>query len=709
MSNRYEISRLIGKGRTGGVYEAYDSVLNRPIALRRFFSEHGNSDMSDYSMEFQNLHAILTTWKHPNLATVFSGGVDQDGAYIASEFVHGKLLESRLDEGRFGLREFFEFAINILEGLQLPHAHNFAHGGLNTNSIMLEAQPQGGNIARIIDLGLAHMIPLINPENFRLAFSDPALMAPELFEGQMATPASDVYMCGNLFYLCLAGGHPLSGLPLDEAYDKHAGHSFAPVTGYRTSCPPQIAQWIEMLTQPNPLHRPQSASDALAMMPNITEIAPEFFESEGLAHTTQGVGASYYGAEQGYVSPPTSPMPTYLPPASTPSYSQPTNYAPVGGAFRNRQLPKVLESNRSSSSATPIVICVVIGLVLILALSLAGGGGKNKVAQTRTKNYSHEAETFNERFKSDSDSQTNFTEVSGPSDLDRVAAKASLEDPDFYNTGSVVVDPLSVSSAPKIEVGSANIKTVSTVAIDNSSKEIIPRVPEITLEPETIEFESADIYEIQAPADKGVIAFAKPGVKIEFNSEDVVYRDHNTLSTAKARPQSLDEPQIIDWMVQNGEDLISYPDSRYKIERIQVGEFGPGKKEHDTTNLYRSKHFITQRGGYGYRPYTGFKHGCGIKYSLTVPTDHVGSLSLKIHSEEVGLELLYVLTRSSKTEVCEVLLSEKTKELVGHIGVFELTNPQAGEQVTLSVLSNNLSTNSEDFMFGTTALLVLNH
>ncbi len=699
MSNRYGISRLIGKGRTGGVYEAHDSVLNRPIALRRFFSEGGNSDMSDYRTEFDNLHTILTTWKHPNLATVYSGGVDEDGAFIATELVYGKLLENRLNEGRFGLREFFEFAIDVLEGLRLPHSHNFAHGGLNTNSIILEQQVQGGQRARIIDLGLAHMIPLINPGNLRLAFSDPALMAPELFEGQMATPASDVYMCGNLFYLCLAGGHPVSGLPLDEAYDKHAAHAFAPVTGYRASCPPQIGQWIELLTQANPLNRPQNAMEALSIMPKIHEISPGFFEEEDFAHTMPAPQEGYYGVEQNYAD-----HNGMYGPAATPSMygSAVTPAVSRGGALGGRQIPKVLASNGGSRSAAPAVISVIVGVILFVGLLAMNRGGKTKTS--RTNDYSHDAETFNERFKGDSDSETSSNGLPNVSILDSIDSETTLEDPDLYTTDRVTVDPLGASAGPKVKAG---VSSLEAEQADKEQEEV--KVPELTLDLGGVEFEATDTYQLEAPTDSEAIAYATSNVTLEFAPSNVTYGEHKTLFVSSSTAQHLSESRVADWMIQNGEDLIVHPSAKYGIERSSVGEFEAGKIERETTLQYRSSHFVPQ-GGYSYWPYTGFSDGCGFKYTMTVPAEHVGPLRVKLHTEEVGLELIYELNRSSKSHTSRILVSEKVTFCTGHVGIFEIADPQEGETISFTVLSNKLSTNEEDVAFGSPALIVLkNH
>ncbi len=279
MSDRYEIESLIGKGRTGGVYEALDTVLHRKVALRRFYSEQGDTDTSRWQDKFDYLTGYLSSLAHPNLATVYDAGIDDDGAYLTTEFAPHPTLDDRLLQGRLELDEFWAMATDILEALAVPHARDFTHSGLTTKSIILHPRSRGDVRYRIIDLGQAWLIPLINPDNPLLSLADPAIMAPELFEKHNPTPQTDVYMIGMLFYLALAGGHPFAGLPAEEAHERHLNHSLAPITGYRTSVPPEISDWLEILTQADPKLRPQNATEALNLLPLKSSINKAFFQT----------------------------------------------------------------------------------------------------------------------------------------------------------------------------------------------------------------------------------------------------------------------------------------------------------------------------------------------------------------------------------------------------------------------------------------------
>jgi len=352
MNDRYEIVRLIGKGRTGGVYEAIDSVLSRKVAVRRFFSEHGNTDTSRWADEFEHLTNHLTRFEHPSLCVVYDAGIDDDGAYVITEFLNYPTLHDRLKNGRVELREFWDLAVHILEALSIPHASGFAHSGLSTRSIMLRPRKRGDILYKLVDLGHIWLTPLINPDNPMLRLSDPSIMAPELFEGKPATPATDVYMFGMLLYRSLAGGNPLAGLPFEDAYQRHIQHAFAPVTGYRTSVPPEVSNWLEILTQADPQLRPQNAASALALLPDINHVDPLYFQPD--------ISAAIRVKAEPEPAPQPLPQPNYIPQSD------------IGFAYQRspnshiKKLPKPMASAHQSNA--PVVIMVVGGIILLLLL-----------------------------------------------------------------------------------------------------------------------------------------------------------------------------------------------------------------------------------------------------------------------------------------------------------------------------------------------------
>lgn len=274
-SERYEISQLIGKGRTGGVYSAEDTVLSRKVAIRRFFSAGGETDASKWTAEFTNISQNLCNLQHPNLLTIFDAGVDEDGAFMVSQLIDGKPLVERLQDRALDEWEANDLANQLLDAFATAHVAGFTHGALTAGSLLMVPRARGGHRYIILDLGLSRLAPLIQGQDSAYAMlADPALMAPELFQGESATERSDCYMLGQLIYLCLANGHPFAGQDIATAAQSHIESNLPPLNEYRPDISMDFIHWLNSLLETDPSKRPATAAAALATLPQPQRPSP---------------------------------------------------------------------------------------------------------------------------------------------------------------------------------------------------------------------------------------------------------------------------------------------------------------------------------------------------------------------------------------------------------------------------------------------------
>lgn len=260
---RYEIKKLLGKGRTGGVYEAEDLNLQRKVAMRRFFDQGNKVDFSDHKEKFIEVAQSLSNLQHPNIIKVFDAGIDEDGAYVVSQLLEGDSLHEEIKKGAMDVPVVVNIARQLLDGFIAAHDQEYFHGALTPDSIFMTASTRGGFRYIITDLGLARLAPLIQGEGTLLAFmADPAILAPELFDGGESSAQSDLYMLGNILYMSLAGGHPFGGLDNDEAKVKHEA-GLSSIDKYNKDMPQSLVAWLNKMTAPAPADRPASALEAL--------------------------------------------------------------------------------------------------------------------------------------------------------------------------------------------------------------------------------------------------------------------------------------------------------------------------------------------------------------------------------------------------------------------------------------------------------------
>ena len=268
--NRYEITRLLGKGRTGGVYEAEDKNLNRKVAMRRFFDQGNRVDFTQHKEDFLQVARSLSNLQHPNLLRVFDAGVDEDGAYVVSQLLEGESLHEETKKGAMPLAEVVELAKQMLDAFSMAHDIGYFHGALTPDSILMVPRARGGYRYVILDMGLSRLAPLIQGQGSVLAvMADRAILAPELFDGGIANAQADLYMLGQIIFMCIAGGHPFGGLSTEEAKKKHL-KGLPSIKKYNSDLSKGMIQWLSALTSVNPDNRPSSAVDALRSLQQIS-------------------------------------------------------------------------------------------------------------------------------------------------------------------------------------------------------------------------------------------------------------------------------------------------------------------------------------------------------------------------------------------------------------------------------------------------------
>ena len=268
--NRYEITRLLGKGRTGGVYEAEDKNLNRKVAMRRFFDQGNQFDFAQHKEDFLQVARSLGNLQHPNLLRVFDAGVDEDGGYVVSQLLEGESLHEETKKGAMPLDTVLELAKQMLDAFSMAHDIGYFHGALTPDSILMVPRARGGYRYVILDMGLSRLAPLIQgKDSFLAVMADRAILSPELFDGGTADARADLYMLGQILYMCIAGGHPIGGLSVEEARKKHL-KGLPSIKKYNNDVSRGMAEWLSILIAVDPADRPTSAVEALRTLQQIS-------------------------------------------------------------------------------------------------------------------------------------------------------------------------------------------------------------------------------------------------------------------------------------------------------------------------------------------------------------------------------------------------------------------------------------------------------
>lgn len=268
MEERYEIRAKIGQGGIGSVYRAYDTKMNREVAIKRIL--HGNEDLDlqqEATRQISKEAGALSSLQHPHIVTVYDVGTDDDGPYVVMELINGKTLDELVERAPLTWPDFRQLALQAHEALIAAQDLNLVHSDLKPSNIMLAWLPSGKFQVKIVDFGLATLALSQTKEELEAleaVFGSIFFMPPEQFERKPLDMRSDIYSIGCVFYQALTGEYPFSGTTGEEVMNAHLNHNVIPIQELRKDLPQWAADWIMWHINRLPDDRPENAREALA-------------------------------------------------------------------------------------------------------------------------------------------------------------------------------------------------------------------------------------------------------------------------------------------------------------------------------------------------------------------------------------------------------------------------------------------------------------
>ena len=203
MFAHYRIEYELGRGGMGIVYKAYDTKLERTIALKLLAVDRGT--YQDRIKRFVLEAKAAARIKHPNIVSIFEVG-DNPQHYFTMEYIEGDTLSQRIKESRIAPLQAATIFQKVAWALAVVHEAGIIHRDIKPSNIMIldEGHP------KIMDFGLAKVIDQSISSPGRM-IGTPAYISPEQAEGKVITPASDIYSLGATLYETLTGRPPFQG------------------------------------------------------------------------------------------------------------------------------------------------------------------------------------------------------------------------------------------------------------------------------------------------------------------------------------------------------------------------------------------------------------------------------------------------------------------------------------------------------------------
>ncbi|HET9957588.1 MAG TPA: serine/threonine-protein kinase [Polyangiaceae bacterium] len=225
--DQYVVKGCLGNGGMALVYEAEDTVLCRPVAIK-MLSVLWSADSSVRSRFMREARAAATL-RHPNVVAVFEVGRYRETPYLVMECLQGESLSQLLlREGPRSVQQTADLLLPVLSAMAAAHALGIVHRDLKPENIFLSRSESGVITPKVLDFGISKM--LLPSHDSDITRSDvllgtPNYMAPEHVEGKEQIDArSDIFSLGVVMYECVTGERPFAASSLHAILEAIVSH-----------------------------------------------------------------------------------------------------------------------------------------------------------------------------------------------------------------------------------------------------------------------------------------------------------------------------------------------------------------------------------------------------------------------------------------------------------------------------------------------------
>ena len=205
---KYEVRGELGRGAMGVVYEGYDPLIERVVALKTIRADQLVGDNArEIVARFRREAQAAGRLSHPNIVSIYDFGEDAGVWYIAMEFVKGRELKEYFEaHERFSTADSVRILTQILSALGYSHKLGVIHRDIKPANIILLAD---GSV-KVADFGIAH-IESSELTQVGAVLGTPSYMSPEQIQGLPIDGRSDLFSVGVILYQFLTGERPFTG------------------------------------------------------------------------------------------------------------------------------------------------------------------------------------------------------------------------------------------------------------------------------------------------------------------------------------------------------------------------------------------------------------------------------------------------------------------------------------------------------------------
>jgi serine/threonine-protein kinase len=207
-AGRYRVVRELGRGSMGVVYEGFDPVIGRRVAIKTMLTEDlSPEEFGEYRARFHREAQAAGVLSHPNIVNVFDYGEDGGILYLVMEYLEGKSLEKLVKERRIlPIETIIPMYDQVCSALDHAHQNGIVHRDIKPANIMIV----GRGSVKVTDFGIAKMVSMGMTQAGQV-LGTPSYMSPEQVKGHHIDGRSDIFSLGVILYSLVTGEKPFPG------------------------------------------------------------------------------------------------------------------------------------------------------------------------------------------------------------------------------------------------------------------------------------------------------------------------------------------------------------------------------------------------------------------------------------------------------------------------------------------------------------------
>ena len=260
MLAQYRLTRLIGAGGMGAVYEAIDEGLQRRVAVKVILREKA-AENSDFIESFKREAQSAAKLQHPNIVSIYAFGEAEGQPFLVMELVQPDSLDRMMKAGPVQPATALNVGMQIAQGLKAAAEQGMVHGDVKPENILINEARE----AKLADFGIAALVSAHAAASNEV-WGTPYYIAPETLRKQKVDLRADIYSLGGTLYHAIAGVPPFEGADAVEVMKARLLGPAKPLREVAPGCPEAVSKIVMRMLEAEPIRRYPNYDSLLADM-----------------------------------------------------------------------------------------------------------------------------------------------------------------------------------------------------------------------------------------------------------------------------------------------------------------------------------------------------------------------------------------------------------------------------------------------------------